>query len=134
MTKQTGFTLLEILIVVAIIGILAAVAMPSYQESIAKGKRADATATLVGAASALERYMTENDTYATATLANTGVPSEIPKDESAKSYTIAYSNLTATTYTITATAKNSMSGDRCGNYTYTHTGAKSVSTSATDCW
>lgn len=58
-----GFTLIEILIVVAIVAILAAIAYPSYQDSVRKSRRADARAVLLEAAQFMERFYTENFRY-----------------------------------------------------------------------
>ena len=58
-----GFTLIELMITVAIVAILAAIAIPSYQDSIWKGKRAEAKAAILKALQAEERYYTQNNTY-----------------------------------------------------------------------
>lgn len=64
--KKNGFTLIEVMIVVAIIAILSSIAFPSYQESVKKGRRSDAQGTLQGLAQAMERSYTKEGTYAKA--------------------------------------------------------------------
>jgi type IV pilus assembly protein PilE len=66
--RSRGFTLLEVVIVGAIVAILAAIAYPSYINSVQKSRRSEATAALLGAASQLERFSTEKGSYAAATL------------------------------------------------------------------
>lgn len=62
-TKSAGFTLLELMIVVAIVGIIAAVAYPSYQDQVRKSKRADGHSKILDAMARQERFFSENNTY-----------------------------------------------------------------------
>ena len=69
--RQRGFTLIELMITVAVIAILAAIAYPSYQDSIRKSRRTDGKNALTQAVANMERYYTEKNTYATAAICGT---------------------------------------------------------------
>lgn len=136
--STAGFTLVELMIVVAIVGILAGVAYPSYQESVARSRRADAKAVLMENAQHMERYFTQNNTYLNAAV-NPVLPiTEAPKDGATKYYDITFLGTnTVTTYTLQAAPKNSMASDPCGTLTFTQAGAKGVSgasRTANECW
>lgn len=125
--KSSGFTLIELMIAVAIIGILASIAIPSYQAHVDRTRRADAQATLTAAANAMERYKTGGGqgSYLSASFgsASTDVfPAEAPLEGNAKYYKLSLLNLAANTYTILAEPKGAMVGD--GRLTITHTGRR----------
>ena len=128
-----GFTLIELMIVVALIAVLAAVALPSYQDSVRKARRADAKGALTTVAQLMERRNTERNSYASATL-GTGATDLYPATTENKHYTLALSNLTVTTFTITATPAGNQSLDPCGNYTLTHAGIRGAALANDLCW
>jgi type IV pilus assembly protein PilE len=115
--RDPGFTLTELLIVVAIMGILAAIAYPSYTQHIAKARRADCRGALLSLATAMERHFTANATYLGAGTVggDTGAPTifadECPLDGTPKYYDLSIHSVSATTYTLRATPKGAQAGD-----------------------
>jgi len=135
--RHRGFTLLELMIVVAIIGILASIAYPSYQQYMLRGQRTMAQATLMDTAQRLERCAVTDPAngYGVANVACPALP--IVSDRGY--YSIGATARTATTYTLTATrvAGTAVASDAaCGNFTLTQTGAKGVTgtDTAANCW
>lgn len=141
--KQAGMTLIELLIAVAIVGILAAIAIPSYQTYIAQSKRAEAKGVLLATAQFLERYYTTNSRY-DQTQAGVAVAlpyAQSPEDtNSAANYAITADYTSGGTctlgqcYTLSATPTGSMSGDSCGTLTLTNTGVQGAAGTVADCW
>ena len=149
--KKSGFTLIELMIVVAIIGILTSIAYPSYQESVAKSRRSDATGALLVFANAMERHFTVNNTYlkaggTDASQTNTGLPrpsvfahQQSPLDGGTALYNLKINAATATSYTLYAERTGAQASDGCGTLTYTNTGVKGVTSNsgghnADSCW
>jgi type IV pilus assembly protein PilE len=137
-----GFTLIELMIVVAIIAILAALAYPSYQDSVSRSKRSDAKAVLLETSQWLERQATVSSAYNKkgdgSTINNAALPiKEAPKDGAAKSYDVSFaSGPSASAYIVQAVPKNGMAADKCGTFTFTNAGVRGVSGTATvsECW
>lgn len=133
--KVAGFSLLELMIVVAIIAILAAVAIPAYGRYAFRARRADGKDLIMRIANAQERYYTANNKYATLPVGGISTTSE-------KGYYTASIKIAADkqSYTLTATPQNAQTGDACGNLTYTNTGVKTPLASDTaansngPCW
>ena len=114
MKKQSGFTLIELMIVVAIIGILSAIAIPTYNEYILRGRIPDAHNNLMAQRVAMEQYFQDYRQYTTPAAPPGVQPSPCAAPAATKFFTYACNTLTATTYTITATGVGSMA-----NFSYT---------------
>lgn len=136
MIKNKGFTLIELMIVVAIVGILAAVAYPSYQRYVQDSRRSDARANLVQLAQFMERYYTANGRYVDGGGNAPALPfTESPRDGNDKYYDLQLQGVNAQNYTLTATPKGAMAGDRCGTLSINQAGVKAASGGSVDeCW
>lgn len=124
-----GFSLIELMIAIAIIAVLAAIALPNYQGYLTRTACEDAKGVLAGAANSLERYRAQNNTYIGANLANLGY-AQSPVDGNAQ-FNLVANPLTATAYTLTATP---VVGGRLagrGTLTLTSTGIRGATNGAT---
>lgn len=131
-TNARGFTLIEVMIVLAIVAILAAIGYPSYSQFVAKGNRADARATLLEAAQYMERQYSAQSAYQNALPARLTVsPSGSGAGQNRYSVSVTAST---TAYTLTAAPVGT---DVCGTLTLTNTGLKTrAGAGLTDagCW
>lgn len=131
--RAGGFTLIELMITVAVVAILASVALPAYQDSVRKSRRAQAKADLVELAQNLERYHTIQNTYATATLAF----AQSPREGTAH-YTLSFDkDPTGSTFGIQAVPVEggSQAKDKCGTLSLDQAGRKTpTETTVSGCW
>lgn len=137
-----GFTLIELVIVIAIIGIIAAIAFPSYQDSVLKSRRADAKELLLRIAQSQERHFSQFGRYADSlqnanaqASRNLGLAAANLASEGGF-YNVQLGNAGPTTFTLTAVDLNN-ADNICGNLTLTQTGARGFTNNngnQTTCW
>ncbi len=138
--KSSGFTLVELLVVMVIAAILAAVAIPAYSNYVRKARRTDAKSALLDMASLEERYFSVNNSYSS-TATDLGYAA-FPVTVGSGYYTIAAPTIVAATtaaaatYTLTATATGDQTKDTlCTTFTLTSAGAQtSTDTTNNSCW
>ena len=130
-----GFTLVEMMIVVAMVAILASVAYPSYLSQVAKGRRADGKQALVELAQKMERFYSERGTYLGATLGAGGL---YPALSAGGYYTLAIASQTIDGFTLSATPRGVQGGDVCSTLGYNQLGDRTVGAGAgmsvAQCW
>lgn len=139
--SSEGFTLVEIMIVVAIVGVIAMIAVPSYQDTVRKSSRKMANATLIEVAGRQEQYFLNNKQYAS-DLTLLGFPAngfyidkegeETAASESGSVYLVQISASTASSFTLQAVPQSGQSADTCGTLSYTNTGSRTPTTDG--CW
>lgn len=135
-SKQHGFTLIELMITVAIVAILAAIAYPSYTKYVQRGYRSEGLALLTDAVARSERYYAQNNSYKVS-LKGVGLVTDdkITTVSSANGkYLLSLVSSTDTTYSWQVAPQGSQQNDACGTLTIAQDGSKTSSTNATDCF
>lgn len=129
--RHAGFTLIELMITVAIVAILAAVAYPSYRDYIERSRQSEAQGILMESAQWMERFYAENYRYDENT-AGVAVAElfaqrfvQSPRNGAA-AYTISVPTATQTGFVVRATRTGSMTGNKCGNFEMTNTGVRQL--------
>ena len=143
--RVNAFSLIELLIVMVVASILISLAYPSYRAYINRANRADGQTALLNLASEMERYYSDNHTYATATI-GTGNATDVLSVASTPEgwYSLTITNATADSYTVTATPVGTQGtyDTLCQTLTYNHLGNKGIAAgpggtptgTAEDCW
>ena len=133
--RNRGFTLVEVMIALAVVGLLSALAYPTYQQQVAKGRRTDAKQSLLELSQRMERFYTERGTYVGAALGNTGL---YPNVSSGGYYDLTITAQTLDGFTVRAAPRGSQVGDACASFLYNQVGDQTVSNdaslSAVKCW
>lgn len=143
--RQAGVTLMELLIVVAIVSIISAFAYPSYTQFVVRSKRTAATGALLQIADRQQQYFMDNKRYA-ASLTSLGYANDsimisddgqvVPDADADRVYNIQISASNIVTYELTATPqlKQAERDAKCGNLTLTNTGTRGQSGAGSNCW
>ena len=136
MKKTSGFTLIELMISVAIVAVIVAIALPNYRDYVLRSHRADAQAALLDMAARQERFLAQNNSYTTLISEAAGL--NMGTTTSAEGYynlsvgVCAGGNI-STCYVLTASATGSQLGDtECLNITFDSIGVRGPTTA--DCW
>lgn len=123
---STGFTLIELMIAIVIVGILASIALPSYQEHVRNTRRTDARDALLNAAQVMERQYTSTNAYSGGTISK-----DVSFPSPSGYYSVTATELTTDTYTLVSTANAPQDKDvTCKTMTITHQGTRTPAA----CW
>jgi type IV pilus assembly protein PilE len=126
---NNGFTLIELIIVLAITCILATLAYPSYQDYLTRARRSEGQTALLDLASRMEEYYAKNDTYHTATIAAKSTNDVLSRQTTQENhYNLAIIQSSTNTYTLLATPIGSQGANdkRCQTLTYNYLGEKNI--------
>lgn len=135
---MTGFSLIELLIVVSIVGVLLAVALPAYQQSVLAGGRAEAQSLLMEVASDQERFYSINNSYSANAVPMTDPPQATRTSESGRydvSVAACAGGAISNCFVATATPQGSQADDSCTTLTIDSTGQRGATgDSVENCW
>jgi type IV pilus assembly protein PilE len=144
-SSQRGFTLIEIMIVVAIVGILTAIAVPGYAAYVQRAARGEGRSTLLEAAQFMQRFYSDNNRYDQSLAVGNPAPvlpdglAISPRGGGTVRYNLSIFQVNAVSFTLRAVPAGPQASDKCGTLTLTQTGARGASGATTpaaiaDCW
>ena len=142
---KTGFTLIEVVIVMAIVGILASIAYPSYQDHLTRARRSDGQSALLDLANRMEDYYSDRNSYQSATVGTGGGHDVLSRSLTpTNGYTLEIIHATEDTYILQATPTGSQgkADTRCQSLTFNYLGTKGIASgpqgaptgTAEQCW
>ena len=137
--RLAGFSLIELLVVLVIMGVLSAVALPGYTRYVQRGHRTEGMAALLEAQHFMERFYSANGQYLSPANAVPLLPQRlqgIPSQGTVR-YQLSVREATVNSYLLQAVPEGSMAGDVCGSLTINQTGLRGVlnsTHSVAECW
>lgn len=134
--RKRGFTLIELMVTVAIVAIIASIALPAYQNFVFRARRADGREMLQRIAAAQERFYTNRNRYTNDLTTNAGLNMGTTNSEAGHYALAIVVDAPGQSYTLTATPQGSQVNDACANLTVNNVGARGFSGSETNgsCW
>ena len=137
--RQAGFSLVELLMVLVIMGVLSALALPGYTRYVQRGYRTEVMAALLEAQHFMERYYSANGQYLSPANAVPMLPQRLQRIpiQGTVRYQLSVREATVNSYLLQAVPEGSMAGDVCGNLTINQTGLRGVlnsTNSVSECW
>jgi type IV pilus assembly protein PilE len=137
--RQAGFSLVELLVVLVIMGVLSALALPGYSRFVQRGNRTEVMAALLEAQHFMERYYSANGQYLSPANAVPMLPQRLQRIpiQGTVRYQLSVREATVNSYLLQAVPEGSMAGDVCGNLTINQTGLRGVlnsTNSVSECW
>jgi type IV pilus assembly protein PilE len=130
-SRTQGFTLIELMVAIAILGVLMAIAYPSYQEHMRKARRAEAMATLMDGAARLEAYHTRSATYREKAALAAVFATQVP-DSGTAYYNVVGESTNDHAFVLKAVPTGVMMDDVCGTFTINQVGVRTAGRN--DCW